>query len=85
MQAVRLKDVARVRASALLPAFWPSSRRTTQRSRWRSFQAHDAKGRLVRVPSNWCAPFSGDHLCDPSRRQPSPTFSLLVDTLRYRG
>ncbi|SRR5579871_969707 len=47
-------------------------------------QDHVAKGRLVRVLSDWCPPFSGYHLYYPSRRQPSPAFSLLVDALRYR-
>jgi DNA-binding transcriptional LysR family regulator len=47
-------------------------------------QEHIAKGRLVRVLSDWCPPFSGYHLYYPSRRQPSPAFSLLVDALRYR-
>jgi DNA-binding transcriptional LysR family regulator len=47
-------------------------------------QEHIAKGRLVRVLSEWCPPFSGYHLYYPSRRQPSPAFSLLVDALRYR-
>jgi DNA-binding transcriptional LysR family regulator len=42
-------------------------------------------GRLVRVLANWCPPFSGYHLYYPSRRQPTPAFSLLVDALRYRG
>ncbi|HMK21925.1 MAG TPA: hypothetical protein VK466_06295 [Terriglobales bacterium] len=28
-------------------------------------------GRLVRVLSDWCAPFSGYHLYYPSRRQPT--------------
>jgi DNA-binding transcriptional LysR family regulator len=41
-------------------------------------------GRLVRVLSDWCPPFSGYHLYYPSRRQPSQAFSLLVDALRYR-
>jgi DNA-binding transcriptional LysR family regulator len=41
-------------------------------------------GELVRVLSDWCPPFSGYHLYYPSRRQPSPAFSLLVDALRYR-
>ena len=47
-------------------------------------QEHVAKRRLVRVLSDWCPPFSGYHLYYPSRRQPSPAFSLLVDALRYR-
>jgi DNA-binding transcriptional LysR family regulator len=44
-----------------------------------------SEGRLVRVLSDWCPPFSGYHLYYPSRRQPSPAFTLLVDALRYRG
>jgi DNA-binding transcriptional LysR family regulator len=47
-------------------------------------QDHIARGRLERVLSDWCPPFSGYHLYYPSRRQPSPAFSLLVDALRYR-
>ena len=47
-------------------------------------QPHISKGDLVRVLSDWCPPFSGYHLYYPSRRQPSPAFSLLVDALRYR-
>jgi DNA-binding transcriptional LysR family regulator len=42
------------------------------------------EGRLVRVLVDWCPPFPGYHLYYPSRRQTSPAFSLLVDTLRYR-
>jgi DNA-binding transcriptional LysR family regulator len=48
-------------------------------------QACLADGRLVRVLDDWCPPFSGYHLYYPSRRQPTPAFSLLVDALRYRG
>jgi DNA-binding transcriptional LysR family regulator len=48
-------------------------------------QACLADGRLVRVLGDWCPPFSGYHLYYPSRRQPRPAFSLLVDALRYRG
>jgi DNA-binding transcriptional LysR family regulator len=47
-------------------------------------QACLADGRLVRVLADWCPPFSGYHLYYPSRRQPRPAFSLLVDALRYR-
>jgi DNA-binding transcriptional LysR family regulator len=47
-------------------------------------QPHAAKGRLVRVLSDWCAPFSGYHLYYPSRQQRSPALALLVDALRYR-
>ena len=48
-------------------------------------QPHLDSGRLVQVLSDWCPAFSGHHLYYPSRRQPSPAFTLLVDTLRYRG
>jgi DNA-binding transcriptional LysR family regulator len=48
-------------------------------------QSYVSQGRLVRVLADWCPPFSGYHLYYPSRRQPSPAFSLLVDALRYRG
>lgn len=44
-----------------------------------------ADGRLIRVLSDWCPPFSGYHLYYPSRRQTSPAFSVLVDALRYRA
>ena len=46
---------------------------------------HVAKGKLLRVLEDWCAPFSGYHLYYPSRRQPSPAFGLLVDALRYKA
>ena len=42
-------------------------------------------GKLVRVLADWCPAFSGYHLYCPSRRQPTPAFTLLVDALRYRG
>jgi len=42
-------------------------------------------GRLVRVLDNWCPPFPGYRLYYPSRRQNSPAFTLLVETLRWRG
>ena len=41
-------------------------------------------GRLVRILEDWCPPFPGYHLYYPSRRQLTPAFSLLVDSLRYR-
>jgi DNA-binding transcriptional LysR family regulator len=47
-------------------------------------QTHLADGRLIRVLTDWCPPFSGDHLYYPSRRQNTPAFALLVDALRYR-
>jgi DNA-binding transcriptional LysR family regulator len=47
-------------------------------------QADIADGRLQRILADWCPPFPGYHLYYPSRRQPSPAFSLLVDALRKR-
>ena len=43
-----------------------------------------ADGSLVRVLDDWCEPFDGYYLYYPSRRQPSPAFTLLLDALRYR-
>lgn len=43
---------------------------------------HIAKGKLIRVLGDWCAPFSGYHLYYPSHRQHSPAFALLVKALR---
>lgn len=42
------------------------------------------EGRLVRVLEQWCEPRPGYHLYYPSRRQPSPAFSLVIDALRHR-
>ena len=47
--------------------------------------AHLAKGSLVQVLADWCPPFPGYRLYYPSRRQPTPAFTLLVDALRYRA
>jgi DNA-binding transcriptional LysR family regulator len=47
------------------------------------FAPHIEEGRLVRVLEDWCPPFPGYYLYYPSRRQPSPAFSLVVDALRY--
>lgn len=46
------------------------------------FAPHIAQGRLVRVLEDWCPPFAGYFLYYPSRRQPSPAFSLVLDALR---
>lgn len=46
------------------------------------FAPHLDEGRLVRVLEDWCPPFSGYHLYYPSRRQPSPAFSLVLEALR---
>jgi DNA-binding transcriptional LysR family regulator len=48
-------------------------------------QRYVAEGKLVRVLSDWCPPFPGYHLYYPSRKQPSPAFSLIVDALRHRN
>jgi DNA-binding transcriptional LysR family regulator len=48
-------------------------------------RAHLADGRLVQVLADWCPPFPGYHLYYPSRRQPTPAFTLLVNALRDRG
>ena len=48
-------------------------------------EAHIAKGRLRRVLTDWCPPYSGYHLFYPSRRQSSAAFNLVVEALRYRG
>ena len=47
-------------------------------------QPHIAKGRLTRVLTDWCTPYSGYHLFYPSRRQSASAFSLVVDALRHR-
>jgi DNA-binding transcriptional LysR family regulator len=43
------------------------------------------KARLQRVLADWCPPYAGYHLYYPSRRQPTPAFSLLVEALRFRS
>ena len=40
-------------------------------------------GRLLRVLQDWCPPFAGYHLYYPSRRHPSPAFSVVAKALRY--
>ncbi len=43
------------------------------------------KGKLVRVLADWCPPYIGYHLYYPSRKQPTPAFALMVESLRYSG
>jgi DNA-binding transcriptional LysR family regulator len=43
---------------------------------------HIDAGQLVRVLEDWCPPFAGYHLYYPSRRQPSPAFTLVLKALR---
>ena len=47
--------------------------------------AHIEGGRLTRVMQEWCPKFAGYHLYYPSKRQPSPAFSLVVKALRLSG
>lgn len=46
---------------------------------------HVAKGRLRRVLEGWSPYWEGYHLYYPSRRQSSPAFVALVDSLRHRS
>ncbi len=46
------------------------------------FGTHLQEGKLIRVLEEWCRPFPGYYLYYPSRNQPSPAFSLVVDALR---
>ncbi|MEJ1229078.1 LysR family transcriptional regulator [Pseudomonas sp. CCNWLW56] len=46
------------------------------------FEPHLREGRLVRVLEDWCPPFPGYYLYYPSRRQPSPAFTLVANALR---
>ncbi|HEY2345734.1 MAG TPA: LysR family transcriptional regulator [Xanthomonadaceae bacterium] len=43
---------------------------------------HIEAERLEQVLDDWCPLFPGYHLYYPSRRQPSPAFTVLVDALR---
>jgi DNA-binding transcriptional LysR family regulator len=45
---------------------------------------HLKSGELIRVLADWCPPFAGYFLYYPSRRQPSPAFTLLAEALRHR-
>lgn len=49
------------------------------------FEPHLSKGRLVRVLEDWCPFFPGYYLYYPSRRQPSPAFTLVLEALRLPG
>ena len=49
------------------------------------FAPHIEVGRLVRVLEDRCPAFSGYYLYYPSRRQPSPAFSLVAHALRVTG
>jgi len=43
---------------------------------------HIQSGQLVQVLKDWCPLFPGHYLFHPSRRYPSPAFSLVLDALR---
>lgn len=45
---------------------------------------HLRDGCLVQVLDDWCPPFPGYHLYYPSRRHPSPAFTMLVEALRFQ-
>jgi DNA-binding transcriptional LysR family regulator len=47
-------------------------------------EPHLRAGRLEIVLDDWSLPFPGFYLYYPALTQPSPAFSLLVETLRYR-
>jgi DNA-binding transcriptional LysR family regulator len=42
-------------------------------------------GEARRVMESWYHALVGSHLYYPSRRQPTPAFTLLVEALRYRS
>ncbi|NTJ11528.1 LysR family transcriptional regulator [Rhizobium lusitanum] len=42
------------------------------------------RGLLQEAMADWCPIFPGFHLYYPSRRQPTPAFTLFVETFRYR-
>lgn len=46
---------------------------------------HIESGKLVRVLEDWCSPFPGYYLFYPSRRHPSPAFSLVLEALRIQA
>lgn len=48
------------------------------------FGSNISEGHLIRVLDEWCKPFPGYYLYYPSRKQPSPAFSLVVDALRRK-
>ncbi|AXI83667.1 LysR family transcriptional regulator [Xylella taiwanensis] len=46
------------------------------------FGTHIETGHLIRMLEPWCHPFPGYSLYYPSRKHPSPAFSLIVEALR---
>jgi DNA-binding transcriptional LysR family regulator len=49
------------------------------------FEDHIRSGKLVRVLADWCEPFPGYYLYYPSRRQPTSTFTLVLNALRSQA
>lgn len=49
------------------------------------FAPYIEDGRLIRVLKDWCPSFSGYHIYYPSRRLPTPAFSLVLNALRTPG
>jgi DNA-binding transcriptional LysR family regulator len=49
------------------------------------FEEHIQSGRLVRVLADWCEAFPGYYLYYPSRRQPTPAFTLVLNELRAQA
>ncbi|SAK99083.1 LysR family transcriptional regulator [Caballeronia temeraria] len=47
--------------------------------------AHMKRGELTRVLIDWCQPFAGFHLYYPSRRQPTPAFTVVANALRQKA
>lgn len=47
-------------------------------------RGHLEIGRLTVLLDDYCQPFSGYHLYYPSRHQPTPAFTVVVNALRYR-
>ncbi|SES46990.1 LysR family transcriptional regulator [Rhizobium sp. NFR03] len=45
---------------------------------------HLQSGSLVQALDDWCPSFPGYHLYYPSKRHPSPAFTMLVEALRHR-
>lgn len=47
-------------------------------------QPYIDSGELILVLDEWCSSFPGYYFYYPNRRQSSPAFNLLVETLRYK-
>ncbi len=45
---------------------------------------HIESSKLIRILEDWCPPFPGYHLYYPSRRQPTPAFTLVLEALKRK-